>query len=86
MWQKVELKKPSAPKLFVGARKTKAHLILEQGLTEAGAGVTRRQKGYTDFDVIRSLMQVQWLEPRPTGPRGGVRYFTTAAGRDAIKI
>ena len=73
-------------KLYIGSRKTKAHEILERGCTDEGATVTRRAKGWTDFDVIKNLISAGWLEPRQVGVRGGTRYFTTAAGREQIKL
>ena len=72
-------------KLFIGLRKTRAHEILERGLTTEGATVTRRKKGWTDFDVIKNLMSAGWLEPRAAGVRGGIKYFTTSAGKAAIE-
>ena len=72
-------------KLYVGSNKTKAHEILERGCTEEGASVTRRQKGYSDFDVIRNLQNLGWLEPKPVGIRGGMRYFTTQTGIEQMK-
>lgn len=73
-------------KLYIGSRKTKAYQILERGCTDEGATVTRRAKGWTDFDVIKNLMNAGWLEPRAAGVRGGTRYFTTPAGRAQMKL
>jgi hypothetical protein len=70
--------------LTVGKRTTTAHDKLVAGLTSDGAQVVRRKKGYSDYDVIRTLVRAGWLEERRTGPRGGVRYFTTPAGRVAL--
>ena len=71
-------------KLKVGSRFTHAYAVLLAGQSAAGATVTRRQKGFSDFDVIRNLSRLGWLEGRAVGPRGGTRYFTTAAGVVAI--
>ena len=72
-------------KLYVGSNKTKAYEILERGCTNEGATVTRRNKGWSDFDVIRSLQNLGWIEPKPAGIRGGIRYFTTQAGAEEMK-
>ena len=72
-------------KLYVGSNKTKAYEILERGCTNEGATVTRRNKGWSDFDVIRNLQKLGWIEPKPAGIRGGIRYFTTQAGAEEMK-
>ena len=72
-------------KLYVGSNKTKAYEILERGCTNEGATVTRRNKGWSDFDVIRNLQNLGWIEPKPAGIRGGIRYFTTQAGAEEMK-
>ncbi len=71
-------------KLKVGSRFTHAHDVLLAGQTVEGASVTRRQKGFSDFDVFRNLLRLGWLEGRAVGPRGGIKYFTTAAGVSAV--
>ena len=70
--------------LFFHGKKTNAYYILEAGNTEHGATVTRRKKGFTDYRDIQILVTVGYLEARLTGPRGGIRYFTTTAGNDAM--
>ena len=72
-------------KLYVGSNKTKAYEILERGCTNEGATVTRRNKGWSDFDVVRNLQNLGWIEPKPAGIRGGIRYFTTQAGAEEMK-
>jgi len=70
--------------LIFHGRTTAAHQKLLDGQTAAGASVVRRAKGFSDYGVINGLVRAGWLEPRATGPRGGVRYFTTAAGAAAV--
>jgi len=72
-------------KLTVGTRKTTAYYLLNDGLEFDGASVTRRRGGYTDFDVIKNLMRLGWMECRQTGPRGGSRYYTTELGREQLE-
>jgi hypothetical protein len=71
------------PALRIGTRFTVAHQKLTAGLVD-GAAIIRRARGYSDYDVINRLVTVGWLEPRRTGPRGGVRYYTTQAGKEAL--
>ena len=66
-------------------RRTAAHQKLLDGQTAAGAGVVRRAKGFSDHGVINALVREGWLEPRASGPRGGVRWFTTPAGAAAVQ-
>ena len=66
-------------------RTTAAHQKLIDGQTTEGARVVRRAKGFSDYGVINALVRAGWLEPRATGPRGGTRYFTTAAGAAAVQ-
>jgi len=75
--------KPAVNFMFQG-RKTNAFYLLQSGLTTEGATVTRRKKGYTDYQDIQRLVHAGYLEPRNTGPRGGTRYFTTQAGIEAV--
>jgi hypothetical protein len=72
------------PALRIGLRNTVAHKKLTAGLNDDGATIHRRARGYSDHDVIKRLVTVGWLEPRKTGPRGGVRYYTTQAGKEAL--
>lgn len=74
------------PSLKIGGKQTVAAQKLAQGLTETGAQIVRRGKGWTDYDVIRRLVRHGWLEEKQTGPRGGTRYFTTDAGKNALGI
>ena len=71
--------------LIFHGRTTAAHQKLLDGQTAAGACVVRRAKGFSDYGVINALVRAGWLEPRATGPRGGTRYFTTAAGAAAVQ-
>ena len=66
-------------------RTTAAHQKLLDGQTAEGARVVRRAKGFSDYGVITGLVRAGWLEARATGPRGGTRYFTTAAGAAAVQ-
>ena len=66
-------------------RTTAAHQKLLDGQTTEGARVVRRAKGFSDYGVINGLVRAGWLEARATGPRGGTRYFTTAAGAAAVQ-
>jgi len=70
--------------LIFHGRTTAAHQKLIDGQTPEGARVVRRAKGFSDYGVINGLVRAGGLEPRATGPRGGVRYFTTAAGAAAV--
>ena len=65
-------------------RTTTAHQKLIDGQTAEGARVVRRAKGFSDHGVINALVRAGWLEPRASGPRGGTRWFTTAAGAAAV--
>lgn len=69
--------------LIFRGQTTVAHGILTRGLTPEGATVTHGG-GHSDFAAIRSLINAGWLETRPTGPRGGVRYYATHAGAAAL--
>jgi hypothetical protein len=71
-------------KLIFQGRTTAAHQKLIDGQTAEGAQVIRRAKGFSDHGVIAGLVRAGWLEPRASGPRGGTRYFTTAAGAAAV--
>ena len=70
--------------LIYQGRTTAAHQKLIDGQTAEGARVVRRAKGFSDHGVINGLVREGWLEARSTGPRGGVRWFTTAAGAAAV--
>jgi len=70
--------------LIYQGRRTAAHQKLIDGQTAAGASVVRRAKGFSDHGVISALVRAGWLEPRASGPRGGTRWFTTAAGAAAV--
>ena len=70
--------------LIFQGRATAAHQKLLDGQTPDGARVVRRAKGFSDYDVVNALVRAGWLEARATGPRGGVRWFTTAAGAAAV--
>ena len=70
--------------LIYQGRTTAAHQKLIDGQTPEGAGVVRRAKGFSDHGVINALVRAGWLEARASGPRGGVRWFTTAAGAAAV--
>ena len=75
---------PEPPSLRRGSRKTKAYFKLVEGQTTDGATIVRRKGGYSDHDVIESLLRCGWLEAKPTGPRKGLRYYTTPAGLQAL--
>ena len=70
--------------LVYQGRTTAAHQKLIDGQTPDGARVVRRAKGFSDHNVINGLVRAGWLEARATGPRGGTRWFTTAAGAAAV--
>ena len=70
--------------LIYQGRATAAHQKLLDGQTAEGARVIRRAKGFSDHGVINGLVRAGWLEARATGPRGGTRYYTTAAGAAAV--
>ena len=65
--------------LIFQGRTTAAHQKLIDGQTAEGARVVRRAKGFSDHGVINALVREGWLEARASGPRGGTRWFTTAA-------
>lgn len=69
--------------LIYRGQTTVAHGILTRGLNPEGATVTHGG-GHSDFATIRSLLREGWLQTRPTGPQGGVRYYTTHAGAAAL--
>jgi hypothetical protein len=71
--------------LIYHGRTTAAHQKLLDGQTPDGARVVRRAKGFSDHDVINACVRAGWLEPRASGPRGGTRWFTTAAGAAAVQ-
>ena len=71
--------------LIFQGRTTVAHQKLIDGQTAEGARVVRRAKGFSDHGVINALVREGWLEARSTGPRGGTRWFTTAAGAAAVQ-
>ena len=66
-------------------KKTIAFNILVQGLNSEGAVIVRKRGGWTDNSVFQNLVKTGWLELRMSGPRGGARYFTTAAGKIALQ-
>ena len=70
--------------LIFQGRTTVAHQKLIDGQTAEGARVVRRAKGFSDHGVINALVREGWLEARASGPRGGTRWFTTAAGAAAV--
>ena len=70
--------------LIYPGRATAAYQKLLDGQTAEGARVCRRAKGFSDHGVINALVREGWLEARATGPRGGTRWFTTAAGAAAV--
>ena len=67
-------------------KKTSAYFKLMDGMQDGGTTVTRRAKGYSDHNVIQSLVGRGFLEGKQCGPRGGTRYFTTLAGKEAIEV
>ena len=73
-------------KLIFQGRTTAAHQKLLDGQTAEGARVCRRAKGFSDHGVINALVREGWLEARASGPRGGTRWFTTAAGAAAVAL
>ena len=72
--------------LIFQGRTTAAHQKLLDGQTAEGARVCRRAKGFSDHGVINALVREGWLEARASGPRGGTRWFTTAAGAAAVAL
>jgi hypothetical protein len=67
-------------------KKTSAYFKLIDGMQDGGTTVTRRAKGYSDHNVIQILVGKKFLEGKQCGPRGGTRYFTTPAGKEAIEV
>lgn len=70
--------------LIHNGKETIAHAVLVQGLSPTGAVIVRKTGGWTDNSVFQNLVKKGWLEMRMSGPRGGARYFTTAAGQAAL--
>jgi len=66
-------------------RMTNTGYILAAAATRDGTKVTRRQKGYSDSDLIYGLDRIKWIEPRATGPRGGITWHATRRGRYHLK-
>jgi hypothetical protein len=62
-------------------RLTNTGWILDAASTHGGTTITQRQKGYSDSDLFDSLDDAKWIEPRRTGPRGGVTWHATRRGR-----
>ena len=69
----------------VGTRFTNSYHLILAACTEAGIGVTRRQKGYTNFSELQALVTAGYLERKSAGPRGGQRWFATPAGIEATE-
>ena len=72
--------------LNISGRLTHAAYKLIDGSLADGAAVQRRRGGWSDINIIKTLVTTGWLEARATGPRGGVRYFTTPAGEAALAV
>ena len=66
--------------LIHGGRVTDAYSVLH-GAAHGGVVPTRRQKGWSNYDVFQALTNRGWLEPRRTGPRGGTNWYATRKGR-----
>lgn len=66
-------------------RLTNTGYILAAAATRDGTKVTRRQKGYSDSDLFDRLDRIEWIEPRATGPRGGITWHATRRGRYHLK-
>ena len=81
---RAELAETNPIHLWFHGRWTVAKEKLLDGLTEEGATVKKRGRGYSDFNVIESLLTRGYLEIRREGPRGGKRYFTSAAGKHLV--
>lgn len=66
-------------------RWTNSGYILGAAASRFGATITRRQKGFSDWDLFSNLRRANWIEPRATGPRGGKTWHATAQGRYHLK-
>ena len=70
------------PALVKGHRNpTERYWVLLDASRRTGATPTRRGGGWTNYPTIRELLDVEWLEKRHTGPRGGITYHATRKGR-----
>ena len=65
--------------LIWGGKRTETYHVLHAS-ARGGTKVTRRAGGWSDFHIIEALMRRGWIEPRPTGPRGGRVYHATRKG------
>jgi len=66
-------------------RWTNIGYILGAAASRGGATITRRQKGFSDWDLFAALHRAAWIEPRATGPRGGKTWHATARGRYRLR-
>jgi len=84
-WEKPQrwIMKPTTLVTGTG-RLTNAYWLVKAGATRAGTTVTKRQKGFSDFGDLMSLVHEGLLEIRFTGPRGGKTWHATSKGRRAL--
>ena len=69
------------PMLFKGGRPTLTYYAMKNAdrLPE-GVSVTRIGRN-SDWQMMQRIVKLGWMEKRRTGPRGGIRYHLTVAGR-----
>jgi hypothetical protein len=72
--------RPESYNLQWGGCLTETYHVLHAA-ARGGTTVTRRAGGWSNFNIVEALMRRGWIEPRPTGPRGGKVYFATRKGR-----
>lgn len=66
--------------LIHGSKTTNTFYVLHAA-AKGGTTPTRRQKGWSDYDIFITLLKRGWIETRSTGPRGGKTYHATRKGR-----
>jgi len=72
-------------KLIHNGKKTNSYYKLVDSALEDGAIITRREKGYSDFNICIDLVSKGFCVWKPTGPRGGKRLHITELGKDTLK-
>jgi hypothetical protein len=60
---------------------TQTYGVLAYAACRGGVTPTRRQKGWSDWNIFSYLLGRGWIEARNTGPRGGRSYYATRKGR-----
>ena len=72
-------------KLIHNNKYTQTYDVLAYAACRGGVTPTRRQKGWSDWNIFSYLLGRGWIEARNTGPRGGRSYYATRKGRYHLK-